>query len=205
MRTSHVILKVNDLHRAVEDYREKGFTVEYGKKKNPRNALIYFSEGPYIEILDGTHMLGFLKRLLRLLGKGGVADRLDLWDDCPGGFCALALETTAPTLEREAAILRRHGQAFAEMNNTRHDTKDRQLRFRTLFPYDTGLPFFMTYFNIDPKPKAFVHENGIAGIGRIRFGTRPELIPLIRELCDDPILELFAGEGVEVEWRRQEA
>lgn len=53
MKLSHVILKVEQLDKAVQEYREKGFVVEYGKEKNPINALIYFSKGPYIELLDG--------------------------------------------------------------------------------------------------------------------------------------------------------
>lgn len=33
MKLSHVILKVEQLDKAVQEYREKGFAVEYGKKK----------------------------------------------------------------------------------------------------------------------------------------------------------------------------
>ena len=46
MKLGHVIYKVNDLDRAVEEYTAKGFMVEYGKAKNPYNALIYFAEDP---------------------------------------------------------------------------------------------------------------------------------------------------------------
>jgi len=54
----------------------------------------------------------------------------------------------------------------------------------------------MTYFNIDPKPKNFIHPNGIKEIKGISFGTSEKLIPLIKELCDDSILSLFVGDGV---------
>ncbi len=46
MKTSHIIYKVDDLHQAVNEFKKKGFEVEYGTKKNPYNAIIYFSEGP---------------------------------------------------------------------------------------------------------------------------------------------------------------
>lgn len=72
MKLSHVILKVKKLDKAVQEYREKGFAVEYGREKNPINALIYFSKGPYIELLDGSRMPGAAKGIMRLLGKGAL-------------------------------------------------------------------------------------------------------------------------------------
>jgi hypothetical protein len=55
----------------------------------------------------------------------------------------------------------------------------------------------MTYFNIDPKPKNFVHPNGVKNIKSISFGTSEKFIPLIYELCDNEILKLFVGDGVQ--------
>ena len=54
----------------------------------------------------------------------------------------------------------------------------------------------MIYFNIDPKPKDFIHPNGIKRITHIFYGTTPELIPLVKGLCDDPILHLEIGDGI---------
>lgn len=201
MKASHVILKVESLDKAVAEYRAKGFEVEYGRAKSPINALIYFSEGPYIELLDSTHMPAFFKRLFRLLGKGRMVDRLDYWDAHPVGYCALALETYAPTLEKEIAILRKHNQGCFQMSNHRKDTKGRELRFRTASPDELALPFMMTYFSTDPKPKNFVHPNGIRGITKVSFGTKAACLPIIRELCDDPMVELFVGEGITVTMR----
>ncbi len=200
MKVSHIILKVDNLDNAVREYRKRGFSVEYGRVKNPINALIYFSDGPYIELLDSTHMPGFFKKTFRLLGKGGMVDRLDYWDQHTGGYCGLALETYAPTLEKELAVLNKHHQEYFKMKNKRDDTKGRKLRFQTAFPNELALPFLMTYFNIDPKPKNYVHPNGIQGITKVRFGTKNELMPIIRELCDDTLLELYSGEGIEIVW-----
>ena len=82
MKLSHIILKVNDLDQAVKMYREKGFAVEYGKTKNPYNALIYFSKGPYLELLARTGMPNWIKKLMRLLGYGLFMDRMDRLDSC---------------------------------------------------------------------------------------------------------------------------
>jgi len=46
------------------------------------------------------------------------------------------------------------------------------------------------------KPVNFIHPNGIRRIKSISFGTREELIPIIRELCNDPVLTLFMGRGI---------
>lgn len=54
----------------------------------------------------------------------------------------------------------------------------------------------MTYFNIDPKPKNYTHPNGVTGISKVVFGAAQGLIPIIKELCDDPMLELVEGEGI---------
>ena len=197
MKTSHMIYKVDNLDSAVAEYRNKGFEVEYGKLKNPINALIFFSEGPYIELLDGTRMPSFFKKLFRLLGKGKMVDRLDYWDAHPGGWCALALETYASTPEKEIAILKKHNIGYFHTKNRRDDTKGRSLRFQTVGPYELALPFFMTYFNLDPKPKNFIHPNGVKSIGHITFGTRKDLFPIMAELCNDDILELCEGDGIQ--------
>jgi hypothetical protein len=54
----------------------------------------------------------------------------------------------------------------------------------------------MTYFNIDPKPKKNNHPNGIKKIKSISYGTNAGFIPIVNELCDDNILNLFIGDGV---------
>jgi hypothetical protein len=190
--------RVQDLDKAVEEYRKKGFEVEYGRNKNPINALIFFSKGPYIELLAGTKMPLLMKGVLRLLGQGKLVDRLDFWDAHPVGRpCGLALENYRNELDIERAILKKYGYSCFQVNSRRNDTKGRKLLFKVGYPNDLQIPFYMTYFNIDPKPKDFVHPNGIVRISHISFGIREELFPLMRELCDDGILDLCTGDGIQ--------
>ena len=69
MKVSHILYKVKDLDEAVRKYRADGFVVEYGKPKNPHNALVYFSEGLFLEVFKQSSMPKFAKSILRLLGK----------------------------------------------------------------------------------------------------------------------------------------
>lgn len=202
MKTSHVILKVEDLDAAVREYRERGFAVEYGRAKNPINALIYFSKGPFIELLDGTGLPAPLKALMRILGKNALFKRFGRLDSCAPGYCELALESYGKDLKEEKALLARHGIKCSEMPGRRVDTQGRDLRFRVAAPEALDLPFFMTYFSVDPKPVDFIHPNGIREVGRVVYGTDPGRFALIRALCDDERLELVAGEGISVEFRR---
>lgn len=41
----------------------------------------------------------------------------------------------------------------------------------------------------------FLKDNGFKKINNISFGTEKEFLPLINELCEDEILNLFIGEG----------
>lgn len=205
MRTSHVILKVEQLDRAVREYRERGFAVEYGGRKNPINALIYFSEGPYLELLDGTRMPAAVKTFMRAIGKKALSDRLQRLDDCGPGYCELALENYKSNLNEEVAVLKKHGIKSYSVPSRRVDTHGRDLRFRLAVPEALDVPFLMTYFSIDPKPANFVHPNGIREISRIAYGTDPSRFAVIEELCDDERLKLTTGHGIEVEFERESA
>ena len=68
MKVSHVLYKVKDLEESVKKFQNLGFKVEYGSKSKPHNALIYFSEGPYIELLHKAPVPIYVNIILRLLG-----------------------------------------------------------------------------------------------------------------------------------------
>ena len=196
MKVGHILYKVDNLPQSVERFRQEGFTVEYGTKKNPYNALIYFSEGPYLELIGDVKLPGFINFLMKIFGKGKVVERINNWHDSKEGLIAMCLENYKSDLEQEKKILKRYNQKYFERNSKRLDTKNRLLKFKVLLPDELEMPFLMTYFTIDPKPQNYVHPNGVKKIKSISFGTREELIPLINELCDDEILHLFLGTGV---------
>ncbi len=77
MRAGHIIFGVDDLAKAVKKWEDKGFCVEYGTKSKKRNALIYFSEGPYIELLSVANIPKFARWFFGLLGAKPFMDRID--------------------------------------------------------------------------------------------------------------------------------
>ncbi len=196
MKVSHILYKVSDLDKAVKKYENDGFVVEYGKPKKPYNALIYFSEGPFLELFQTSGMPNFAKALLRVFVNKNFITRLDTWEKADERLIAVCLENYKSDLDGEKHILKTYNQKCFQIRARRKDTKGRLLKFTCVFPDELKIPFFMTYFNVDPKPKNFVHPNGIKGISSISFGTTKTLIPLIDELCDDPILKLYIGDGV---------
>ena len=202
MELSHILFKVNDLQSAVSHFREQGFHVEFGSKRRPTNALIYFSEGPYVELLERAPVSVLAKVLLRCIGKGSVAERFDSWDCADEGWFEICLENQGDDFREEVEVMKRHGERYFITSSARTDPSGRRLKWKLLFPLNNALPFFMTYFNVDPKPVAFVHPNGVVGIDRVTYRAQDGCVSLLNALCDDEVLNLQEGQGgIEVRYR----
>ena len=193
MKVSHVLYKTNNLEASFKEFEKLGYKVVYGSRKKPHNALIYFSEGPYIELLEKAPVSSFLKVILRLLGKGKVVDRFNSWENSTEGFFEICLENNTTNFKKEEKILAKFEEGYFITNSKRIDVSNRVLKWKLLFPNQIKIPFLMTQFNINPKPKNFVHPNKIKRIKQISYSTEASIIPVINELCNDDILQLFIG------------
>lgn len=206
MKLDHIIFKVDNLDKAVKEYRENGFEVEYGKLKNPYNAIIYFAQGPYLELLERTGMPSVAKKLLSFFGKRAFVSRLNTWDKSKEGLIGLGISNQYFHLDREIEILKRYNKKYFSLKPTRIDTKNRELKFTGLFPDDMEIPILSTKLSVNVRPpKDYVHPNGVKFIKGVSFGTKEEFFPIISELCDDEGLKLFIGDGVkdlEFEYQR---
>lgn len=131
MRSGHIIYKVNNLPSAVEAWRSKGFEVEYGRKQNPINALIYFSEGAYIELLKNSGMPKIVKLLSKLFGVSKKMERFNYWGTCDEGLCGFCIEKDFGSLDEEVEFLKKNGIKGVLFNNLKRiDTKDRVLQYK---------------------------------------------------------------------------
>ena len=193
MKLSHVIYKTNDLDKSVEEFRNQGFKVDYGSKYNPHNALIYFSKGPYIELVPRAPVSWFTKFILNVIGRSKLVKRFDEWDNSDTGFFEICLENYGNDFTVESEILKNYNEPFFITKSKRLDPEDRLLKWKLLFPMNIKLPFMMTYFNIDPKPKNYIHPNGIKSIKEVKYQIDKDLIPIIKNLCDDKILNVVEG------------
>ena len=187
MQLGHVIYKVKDLSRAVADFEARGFAVEYGRVKRPYNALIYFSSGPYLELLARTGMPPLLGRLLALGPRGGAARRFLSWDRGPEGLCGLCLEGDASELEEGTTLLNGKG---LRLKPKRVDPHGRELRYEVFFPDDVDLPFLMSHFSTEPRPQEFTHPNGIGSIARVAYPLPVHKRDTVLRLSEDDRLEL---------------
>lgn len=197
MKLGHVIYKVDDLDKAVKEYTDKGFVVEYGKSKNPYNAVIYFAEGPYFELLGRTGMPSLAKKIFKVIGKKAFVNRLNTWDNSIEGLIGVTLENDRLDIDVEQKILNDAKLTYMKMKAGRTDPKNRKIKFTGIFPDDMEIPALSSTFNVNVRPlKGYVHPNGVKHIKSISFGTKEKFIPVISKLCDDEGLKLFIGEGV---------
>ena len=195
MVLSHVIVKVDDLDQAVKEWTDKGYVVEYGKKKKPYNALIYFKEGPYIELFKCCGIPTFAKKIIKVIGNKNFIHRMNFWDQHEPGIIGIEIENEYDDLKLEAQCLRKYGEKFFYMKSHRMDTKGRELRFHCIFPDNMKIPAMMSRFSISPKPTTDNHPNGVKGISSIKMGTGEKEMAIIQELCQDERLQLYIGEG----------
>ncbi|MBW9212012.1 MULTISPECIES: VOC family protein [Terrabacteria group] len=195
MRSGHIIYKVNNLQAAVEEWRNKGFEVEYGRKKNPFNALIYFSEGAYIELLQNTGMPKIVIFFSKVFGVSKKMERFYYWNNCDEGWCGFCIEKDFGNLDEEVAFLNKNGIKGVLFNNLKRvDTKDRVLKYKCFFPEGLDFPFLMSYFSIDPKPVNFTHPNGIRKIKKIVFKIDEKNASILKQLIQDDVLEIIVDD-----------
>ncbi len=207
MRAGHIMYLVSDLEKSMELWRKKGFTVEYGSK-GKRNALIFFSEGPYIELADVSSMNAFFSFILNLMGGQSFVKRVkqkEILDKDKGVFC---IEKDPGDLEKEITFLKQKGEdGFYFKQGKRKDLQGRLLTWKLFFPNNLGLPFLMTYFDNgqNPKPENYVHPNGVKRIKKLIYASDEKSITILKELLNDDCIELKLenkkmGEVVEVEY-----
>ena len=196
MHLSHLLYKTHNLEETVAQFRQDGFKVDYGSYKNPHNALIYFSEGPYIELLEKAPVSQLTLRALKGIGQSQVAQRLSSWKDAPPGFFEICLETKAPHLKAAKAQIQQLGQPYFCTKSQRKDPQQRRLQWQLLFPHNTALPFIMTPFNTNPKPLNFVHPNGTRQIKQCTYKNTPANLQIVKTLCQDLRLLLKEGKGI---------
>ena len=201
MKLSHILIKVNDLDKAVKDWTNEGFIVEYGKARNPYNALIYFKDGAFIELFKFNGLPKIINKLLIIFGRRKFVEKMDYWAKHEEGLLSIMLENYDDNLDKEISIIRSHGLSGVLSNKSRKDINKRKLKFKVLFTNDNYFPDMMTFFSINPKPKNDIHPNDIKGVKSISLGLTKDQQQIFLDICDDKTIKLFEGHGIkDLEW-----
>ncbi|MFC9331199.1 VOC family protein [Kitasatospora sp. NPDC057015] len=175
LRCSHVLCKVDDIAAVVRDYRDLGFTVEWGSAPGrAHNALLWFGSGPFIEFFELPPVFGLLRHPFGLVHGGPAGERLARWARPGEGWRDLALETDDTDLARARSALRTAGLPVSRVIRGRRTRPDgARVRYQYLASRPAGLPFVVSAYDPPQRPARVVHANGARAVARVRMGVAP--------------------------------
>jgi hypothetical protein len=187
MRCSHVLVWVEDLHRAVRDYRHLGFEVEYATDaRDARHAHVWFPQGPILELLTTPGHAGAFRWLIDLIAGRGAGRRMAGWGGNGEGFCDVAVVSPSAELDPVLRDLRRDGLAVGRaVRWVRRRPDGQRTRFQFAYPVDPRLPFLVSPYDPPQHPTVQTHRNGACGIARVRLGVAAGDEAAVTRLVDD--------------------
>ncbi|MEM8769168.1 MAG: VOC family protein [Pseudomonadota bacterium] len=186
---SHYLIRVDDLHAAVADYRAAGFTVTWGgDPEKAHNALIYFDSGGFLELFTlPKGPVGLAMKLAAAIGGAlGSAQlkRVSGWLNA-SGLCAYALETPEP-LATTLAFAKERGVPVTGLRKMSRAQVDGEVtRWELSACIDEHLPFMMGPYMPAPKITQAdkTHPNGINRLLGLVIRT-PDVDSYRRTLAD---------------------
>lgn len=199
MKINHLLYKVDNLEESVAFYRNQGFLVEYGREKNPYNALIYFPEGPYIELIHNMNMPGFLRVLLKLCGKKKFAEGMISQENAAQGFIRICFECEEGKRADACEIYKKNNIKIEKIKVKRTDTKGRQLVCNTIFPEEAELPFVKTLFSNEEELHQIKHPNGAHRIVGLEYGVLQKDKKILEDLNTDQMMKIKQKQGPSIQ------
>ncbi len=168
MKIDHILLRVDNLENAINDFRNIGFKVYLGNnKKNCHHAMIYFEDGSFLELIDQSkfpRIFKFLARIKILNLFGIIFKRFASYCVSKERFLDLAvlsddIDSFYEKAENKSKLI----------NMTRKNHLNQNINWK-LFAFDKmHLPFVMSEYkpNRFPENDAYIHKNGVLGIKQI--------------------------------------
>ncbi len=164
IRLDHLVIAVHDLESAARDYTRLGFTVTPGGRHThapTRNALVYFDDGAYIELIQWLEPARGEKWYERLSHAGeGIVD----FALCPDDVTEVIARTN------------QHGVAYASpVPGSRVQPDGQEIRWLLGWAGDETLPFLCADVT-DRKMRVPVgvcrqHANSVTGIAEIEVAV----------------------------------
>jgi catechol 2,3-dioxygenase-like lactoylglutathione lyase family enzyme len=196
LRFSHVLIRVDDLHAAVAGYTALGFQCVWGGPAGrAHNALIYFADGPFLELFRPPAASGAAGLAMAAMLGRPTARRIRRWADAPEGLVEFALETDDTDLRAVRADLRAAGAPLARAFGTTRTRPDGvRLAWQIAAPPALDLPFVMSAYSPPDTqpPDVRRHENGARRLVGLEL-AHPEPVALRTRLAillgEDPVAQ----------------
>lgn len=165
-KIDHIVIMVDDLSSAIEDYSALGFTVLEGgtHAANPtHNALVVFEDGVYLEIIA-----------LRPGATTPMSDRLKKWVQASPGLVDMALLPN--DIEADIAKVRQRGLTIEDAQiGGRMRPDGQEIVWKTANLKGASLPFFCG----DETPRSLrvpegevrQHPNGVTGVADVTIAV----------------------------------
>jgi hypothetical protein len=176
-RLDHVVIVVDQLLRAVEDFAELGFTVTEGGEHEGRgthNALIPLQDDSYLELIAFRDK-GDVHRKRRRWQSSPVGRRMLRWGEAEEGVVDFAL--LPAEIELDVARARERGLALeGPLPGGRRRPDGQQVAWQFAFPDGPDLPFLCADVSdraLRVPPGAFrKHSNGAQAITGLTVDVR---------------------------------
>ncbi|QKX04984.1 hypothetical protein HN014_08665 [Aquimarina sp. TRL1] len=183
LQCSHILCKVDNIHKLVEDYTKLGFSLIWGsRKEKAHNALLWFEEGPYIEFFQLPKKFEVLSYPLKMFYGRGAGDRWTKWSKSPEGWCDMALESQETILATSfmppvdlKAIKKEMDKTGVRssriIKNKRVSPEGVKIKYSIFCPNATGFPFVFSGYDSPQKPEKIKHPNGATKINWVKMGV----------------------------------
>jgi len=164
IQIDHIIIAVNDLEQAIQDYKDLGFTVVYGGRhasNTTHNALIIFEDGTYLELLAPT-------------GDPPVdSDAVDFRSLIQGGEGFVGYAFNVQDMQESIETIRERGGRVDDPKPGSRITKDgHELHWQTATVKGKLSPFYIQddtprLLRVPMQTENLLHPNGAMGIERV--------------------------------------
>lgn len=181
----HVVISVSNLKKSVEQFKSYGFQVEYGGQNGPtHNALIFFKDGKYIELISlrskFIKILLKARLLIRSLGSNNskaieLSDRFLTWFSEEPSLCDWCLR--CEDMDESAAALQKQGHSMTDIEQFKRVRPDGKIAEWLLSGTETrSLPFLIQDISSPDIRVPYVnncnHDNGVIGISALRVNQQ---------------------------------
>lgn len=191
---SHVLLWVKDIHQAVRDFRELGFTVNYAtEEKKAQHAHIWFEQGAIIELLTSPKNARYFKWMIDIFAGRGAGKRMIRWSEEGEGFCDVALISSE--FDNDLASLNQAGIKTGRVVPwKRTKPNGDQVSFRFVYPRSDRLPFLVSPYEPSQYPPKVEHANGATGIAKVELQVSEQDWHQVQQLINnDAVFSVTKG------------